>query len=91
MRCATSINRGRPLLHSTPSFDDKIDLITAVDEYVFGYCLHERNSLKDHTSDDEMIDYIDDLLIENEYPGAVGNGRRDGHAPTVVPPSQPRT
>jgi AcrR family transcriptional regulator len=50
------------------SFDDKMDLITAVDEYVFGYCLHERNSLKDHTSDDEMIDYIDDLLIENEYP-----------------------
>jgi AcrR family transcriptional regulator len=50
------------------SFEEKMDLITAVDEYVFGYCLHERNSLKDHTGDDEMIDYIDDLLIENEYP-----------------------
>ncbi len=50
------------------SFEDKLDLITVVDEYVFGYCLHERNNLKDHTHDDEMIDYIDDLLIEHEYP-----------------------
>ena len=50
------------------TFEDKMDLITVVDEYVFGYCLHERNNLKDHTNDDEMVDYIEDLLIENEYP-----------------------
>ncbi len=50
------------------TFEDKMDLITVVDEYVFGYCLHERNNLKDHTNDDEMIDYIEDLLAENEYP-----------------------
>ena len=50
------------------NFEDKLDLITVVDEYVFGYCLHERNNLKDHTHDDEMVDYIEDLLIEDEYP-----------------------
>jgi len=50
------------------SFEAKLDLITVVDEYVFGYCLHERNNLKDHTHDDDMIDYIDDLLVEHEYP-----------------------
>ena len=25
-------------------FEDKLDLIMAVDEYVFGYCLHQRNN-----------------------------------------------
>jgi AcrR family transcriptional regulator len=50
------------------SFEDKLDLITVVDEYVFGYCLHERNNLKDDPDDDEMADYIEALLIEDEYP-----------------------
>ena len=50
------------------SFDDKLDLITAVDEYVFGYCLHERNNLKDDPDDSEMVDYFGALLSEDEYP-----------------------
>jgi AcrR family transcriptional regulator len=50
------------------TFDDKMDLITVVDEYVFGYCLHERNGLNGQTDDNEMIDYVDDLLVENDYP-----------------------
>ena len=49
-------------------FDDKLDLITAVDEYVFGYCLHERNNLHDEVDDIEMVDYIGALLIEDDYP-----------------------
>jgi AcrR family transcriptional regulator len=50
------------------SFEDKLDLITVVDEYVFGYCLHERNNLKDDPDDAEMADYIGALLVEDEYP-----------------------
>jgi AcrR family transcriptional regulator len=50
------------------SFEDKFDLITVVDEYVFGYCVHERNNLKDDPDDSEMIDYIGDLLVEDDYP-----------------------
>jgi AcrR family transcriptional regulator len=50
------------------SFEDKFDLITVVDEYVFGYCLHERNNLIDDPDDGEMVDYIGALLIEDDYP-----------------------
>jgi AcrR family transcriptional regulator len=49
-------------------FDDKLDLIMAVDEYVFGFCLHERNNLKDEVDTDEMADYITALLDEGDYP-----------------------
>ena len=56
------------------SFEDKLDLITVVDEYVFGYCLHERNNLKDNPKDAEMADYIGALLIDDqaEYPALAG-------------------
>ena len=53
-------------------FDDKLDLITVVDEYVFGYCLHERNNLKDEVDDTEMAEYIGALLIDDEYPALTG-------------------
>jgi AcrR family transcriptional regulator len=57
----------------TASFDDKLDLITVVDEYVFGFCLHERNNLKDDINGAvEMVDYIRALLIEDEYPALAG-------------------
>jgi AcrR family transcriptional regulator len=53
-------------------FDDKLDLITVVDEYVFGFCLHERNNLKDDVDDTEMAEYIGALLIDDEYPALTG-------------------
>jgi hypothetical protein len=53
-------------------FGDKLDLITVVDEYVFGFCLHERNNLTDEPRDDEMLDYIGALLVEDEYPALSG-------------------
>jgi AcrR family transcriptional regulator len=53
-------------------FEDKLDLITVVDEYVFGFCLHERNNLKDEPRDDEMVEYIGELLVEDEYPALAG-------------------
>ena len=54
------------------SFEDKLDLITVVDEYVFGFCLHERNNAQGDDSDAEMVDYIRALLIEGEYPALSG-------------------
>jgi AcrR family transcriptional regulator len=52
----------------TASFEDKLDLITVVDEYVFGFCLHERNNAASDASDAEMVDYIGALLAEGDYP-----------------------
>ena len=48
--------------------EDKLDLISLVDEYVFGFCLHERNNLRDDPADGEMMAYIEALLIDDEYP-----------------------
>jgi len=48
--------------------EDKLDLISLVDEYVFGFCLHERNNLRDDPADSEMMDYIEALLVDDEYP-----------------------
>ena len=54
------------------SLEDKLDLITVVDEYVFGFCLHERNNLTGDANDAEMVDYISDLLKEDDYPALAG-------------------
>jgi AcrR family transcriptional regulator len=48
----------------------KMELIMAVDEYVFGYCLHERNN---HPAGDaglppEMREYIAELMSTGGYP-----------------------
>ena len=54
------------------SIEDKLDLITVVDEYVFGFCLHERNNLTGDASDAEMVDYIGALLRDDDYPALAG-------------------
>ena len=47
----------------------KLDVVTAVDEYVFGYCLMERNNLQDSlTRDPYMVDYVGGLIATGEYP-----------------------
>jgi AcrR family transcriptional regulator len=49
---------------------ERMEVILAVDEYVFGYCMHERNN--DHGDDDsfgrEMLGYVADLVATGEYP-----------------------
>jgi AcrR family transcriptional regulator len=50
------------------SFDDKFDLITAVDEFVFGFCMHERASFHEHGDDADMASYVGELLEEDHYP-----------------------
>jgi len=54
------------------TFEQKLDLITVVDEYVFGYCLHERNNLKEEVDDADMVEYISALLEEDDYPALSG-------------------
>ncbi len=48
---------------------DKLDLIHAVDEYVFGYCLHARNDDDNYgDADDPMRLYVTRLITTGDYP-----------------------
>jgi len=50
-------------------FETRLDVITAVDEYVFGYCLRERQSYTAEGGDDAgMVRYMQELLEEGDYP-----------------------
>jgi AcrR family transcriptional regulator len=46
----------------------KLDIVTAVDEYTFGFCLHERNNLDDESVAEPMKRYIEELVATGEYP-----------------------
>ncbi len=52
------------------TFTDKLDVITAVDEYVLGFCVHERSDFHDDTADNEteMIAYVEELVATGDYP-----------------------
>jgi AcrR family transcriptional regulator len=49
---------------------DRLDVIMAVDEYVFGFCLHERSRFREPPAGDEqgMRDYVAGLLATGAYP-----------------------
>jgi AcrR family transcriptional regulator len=49
---------------------EKFDIVFTVDEYVFGYCLQERNYVDPPGGphDDDMIDYVQDLITTGDYP-----------------------
>ncbi|HVN50843.1 MAG TPA: TetR/AcrR family transcriptional regulator, partial [Acidimicrobiales bacterium] len=47
----------------------KFDIVSAVDEYVFGFCMMERNNLQRGPGvDDHMVDYVSGLLSTGTYP-----------------------
>ena len=47
----------------------KLDIVSAVDEYVFGFCMMERNNLQgDPHADEYMVDYVSGLLSTGTYP-----------------------
>ncbi len=47
----------------------KLDIITAVDEYVFGYCLHQRTTLHEDTATgDEVMAYVAELVAGGDFP-----------------------
>jgi AcrR family transcriptional regulator len=52
---------------------ERIDIVLMVDEYVFGYCLHERNNQVDADDqsvayDRDLVAYVSELLKTGEYP-----------------------
>jgi AcrR family transcriptional regulator len=49
---------------------EKLDIVTAIDEYVFGYCLQQRNNVQpgDAGIDPEMVAYVSGLLKTGDYP-----------------------
>jgi AcrR family transcriptional regulator len=51
-------------------FADKLDVVGAVDAFVFGFCLHERNNAQGDADpfDAEMTDYVNGLIRTGEYP-----------------------
>lgn len=50
----------------------KLDVLMAVDEYVFGFCMHERNNRGPNDDGDHlspaMVSYLDDLIATGDYP-----------------------
>jgi AcrR family transcriptional regulator len=48
----------------------KLDIVSVVDEYVFGYCLQQRNNTQtdDAGIDREMHSYVERLLATGDYP-----------------------
>lgn len=49
---------------------EKLDIVTCLDEYVFGHCLHQRNnvSVDDEVMSGEVVDYVQGLVVSGEYP-----------------------
>jgi AcrR family transcriptional regulator len=48
---------------------EKLDIAAAVDEMVFGYCLHERNNAHaQEDAEDDMVEYVSMLLQTDAYP-----------------------
>jgi AcrR family transcriptional regulator len=53
------------------SLEDRLDVIFAVDEYVFGYCLHRREDHPGAAKDqggEAMRDYVGELVRSGDYP-----------------------
>jgi AcrR family transcriptional regulator len=51
------------------SLAQRMEVILAVDEYVFGHCMHERNVQGDDDSfGREVLGYVGDLIANGEYP-----------------------
>ena len=51
------------------SLDDRFDLMMAVDEYVFGHCLHSRNNLADEEASSEtVLGYMSELFDGGDFP-----------------------
>src|SRR5680860_1181048 len=49
---------------------DRLDITSCVDEYVFGYCLRQRNNAQDDSAQvpQEIKHYVDTLLATGDYP-----------------------
>ncbi len=61
------------------TFADKLDVIHAVDEYVFGYVLHARNDEENHHGDESMRAFVQGLLATGEYPTLAAMSEEHGY------------
>jgi len=62
-------------------FAAKLDVVTAVDEYVFGFCLHERTAFhEDAATGEAMRAYVNELVATGEYPELTRLVEREGIA-----------
>ena len=55
------------------SIEERLDIVTAVDEYVFGYCIHARHNMHpEHEGDEDyasgLVEYIEGLMATGDYP-----------------------
>jgi len=52
------------------SLGEKLDIVSTVDEYVFGHCIHERNNAPgdERRVVDEMAAYVNGLVATGDYP-----------------------
>ena len=61
----------------------KLDVLMAVDEYVFGYCLHQRTTFdEDAASTTEVMTYVGELLRSGDFPELTRLVADDGLART---------
>ena len=58
---------------------EKLDIVTVVDEYVFGYSLLERNNLQEGAQSvpADMVAYVERLTQTGEYPQLAALSARD--------------
>ena len=52
------------------SLAQRMEIILAVDEFVFGHCMHERNNARgdDDSYGSEILTYVADLIATGDYP-----------------------
>jgi AcrR family transcriptional regulator len=52
------------------SLIDRLDVIATIDEFVFGYCMHNRDDIThvEDASDKAMVQYVADLAASGDYP-----------------------
>lgn len=63
----------------------KLELMLAVDEYVFGYCVHWRNNLQHaEMHDGPVMSYMQGLFDSGDYPALSGLVEQHGFAPLWV-------
>lgn len=61
--------------------DDLLDVITVIDEYVFGYCIHQRTHFEpegEGPPSHEVQQYVQDLAVSGDYPQLVRLLERHG-------------
>ena len=78
--CATSTSRCRRSRRSPLDLADKFDIVSVVDEYVFGFCLHHRNNQTQQpaSSNDDMVAYVNRLVETGDYPQLAALARSTG-------------